>query len=194
MSRMPPDLAKTLDPSGKDIFAILIEEHRLVEKLGNEYQSSGDDKEKAGMAYNIIKLLSMHAAGEEMCLYPLMRVKLGDPAVNHALMEHQQVKEDLFALDNMTYGSAHFDEKLMSALNNTLQHVQEEEQQLFPALKSNSSNEEIAAATAEYVSSKPICPTRPHPQAPNRPPDNKLANTQAASLDKVRDAGRFSSA
>jgi len=194
MSRMPPDLSKTLDPTGKDIFSILIEEHRLVENLGKQYQASQDDKERAGIAYNVIKLLSMHAAGEEMALYPLMRLKLGDAAVEHALNEHQQVKLDLFALDNMTYGSAHFDEKLMSALSNTLQHVDEEENQLFPALKSKSTQAEIAQATTEYVAGKPICPSRPHPDAPNKPPANKLANTVAASEDKVRDAGRFSSA
>jgi len=37
-----------LDPSGKDIFTIIIEEHRIVEKLGQTYYASQNSHEKTG--------------------------------------------------------------------------------------------------------------------------------------------------
>jgi len=196
MSRMPIDLSKQQDPTGKDIFSLILEEHRLVEKLGNQYQSSNDINEKQGIAHNILKLLCLHAACEEMALYPVMRLKLpnGEALVNHALKEHQQVKKDLLVLDNMTVHSAHFDELLLKTLAEVEQHVKEEETELLPSLRKVCNSSDIANMTSEFITSKKIAPPRPHPDAPNRPPENKHANAVAAAEDAVRDAGRFSSA
>lgn len=196
MSSMTPDLSKTLDPSGKDIFAIILEEHRIVEKLGAAYHASNNQHEKQGLAHNIIKLLSIHAACEEMVLYPFMRAKLPDgPAmVQHALMEHQQVKLDLYALDNMLVNQVHFTERLDKCLAETLQHVQEEETDLLPKLRAVMQAAEIEQMTQEYIAAHKVAPSRPHPDAPNTPPENRHTNAVAHSLDATRDAGRFSAA
>jgi len=196
MPSMTPDLSKTLDPAGKDVFTIIIEEHRITEQLGNQYQQSQDHHERQSIAHNIIKLLSVHAACEEMALYPFMKEKLpnGPALVAHALTEHQQVKELLYALDNMQEGQSHFSEKLLECLAATLQHVKEEEEELLPALKSAMTQQEIQQMTEHFIASKKIAPSRPHPDAPNTPPENRIANGQAAPLDAARDAGRFSSA
>jgi len=190
------DLSKTLDPSGKDIFAIIIEEHRLVEKLGQTYYQSSNAHDKQGIAHNIIKLLSIHAACEEMVLYPFMRAKLpnGPAMVQHALNEHQQLKQDLYALDNMLVGQAHYDERLSKALSETLEHVKEEETDLLPTLRSAMDQSELQKLTEEYVAAHQVAPSRPHPEAPNTPPENRHTNAVAHSEDAGRDAGRFSSA
>jgi len=151
---------------------------------------------KQGIAHNIIKLLSIHAACEEMVLYPFMKAKLpnGPAMVQHALAEHSQLKEDLYALDNMLVGQSHFDERLTKALNETLQHVQEEETDLLPALRGVMDQNELQRLTEEYVAAHQMAPSRPHPEAPNQPPENRHANAVAHAEDAGRDAGRFSSA
>jgi len=190
------DLSKTLDPSGKDIFAIIVEEHRMVEKLGKEYHQSKDRHVKQGIAHNIIKLLCIHAACEEMVLYPFMRAKLADgPAmVQHALNEHQQLKQDLYTLDNMLVTQAHYDERLDKALAETLQHVEEEETDLLPKLRAAMNQSEMKTLTEQFIDAHKLAPSRPHPDAPNTPPENKHANSVAHAEDIARDAGRFSSA
>jgi len=190
------DLSKSLDPRGKDLFSLIIEEHRLVEKLGQSYYQSTNAHEKQGIAHNMIKLLSIHAACEEMVLYPFMRVKLPDgPAiVQHALNEHQQLKQDLYILDNMMVGQAHFDERLTKALNETLEHVKEEERDFLPKLRSAMDQNELQKLTEEFVAAHEIAPSRPHPEAPNTPPENRHINAVAHTEDAGRDQGRFSSA
>ena len=66
ISGVTTDLSKTLDPSGMGIVEIIKTEHHLVETLGKQYKQTKDDKEKQGIAHNIIKLLSIQAGCEEM--------------------------------------------------------------------------------------------------------------------------------
>ena len=159
---MTQDLSKQMDPTGKDVFAIIIEEHRMVDMLGEKYKQSGDNNEKQQIAHNIIKLLSLHAACEEMALYPFMKERLpdGPQLVAHALQEHLVVKELLFALDNAQVGQSHFDEKLLECLADVQQHVAEEEQQLLPALRQACSDDEVRVMTEQYITSQKISPTR----------------------------------
>ena len=159
---MTQDLSKQMDPSGKDVFTIIVEEHRMVDMLGAKYKQSQDSLEKQQIAHNIIKLLSLHAACEEMALYPVMKEKLPDGAqqVAHALHEHQVVKELLLLLDNSQVGHAHFDERLLECMADIQQHVAEEEQQLLPVLRQVCSDDEVRMMTEHYITSQKIAPTR----------------------------------
>ena len=167
---MTQDLSKQMDPTGKDVFAIIVEEHRMVDMLGQKYQQSEDHTEKQQIAHNIIKLLSLHAACEEMVIYPVMKERLpdGPQQVAHALQEHLVVKELLLQLDNSQVGQAHYDERLMECLADILQHVAEEEQQLLPALRQACSDEEVRMMTEQYISSQKIAPTRSDSSSTNR--------------------------
>jgi len=193
-SDLTKDLSKTLDPTGKNVIEIIKEEHRLVDTLYERYQSSHDVKEKQGIAYNIIKLLSIHGAAEEMSLYPYIKTRVpnGESIINHALNEHQQMKQDLYALDQLEFGAAGYDTKLAKAIQDTKHHVKEEESTVLPALEKNCSPDEIQKMTQQFISSKSMAPSRPHPDAPNEPPGNKVANSASVPLDAARDIGRFS--
>jgi len=194
-STMTRDLSKTLNPEGKDVIEIIIEEHRLVDSLGDRFQSETNLKEKQGIAHNLIKLLSIHAVCEEAALYPYMRKILpnGDRLVEHALREHQEIKEDLYRLDQMTIDQPGYSGQLMKALKDTQHHVKEEESELLPKLRAKSSAEELEQMRTEFLRAKAMAPSRPHPSAPNNPPMNKVVGAATMPVDAVRDAGRFSS-
>lgn len=193
-SDLTKDLSKTLDPTGKNVIEIIKEEHRIVATLGERYQNTTDPKQKQGIAYNIIKLLSIHGAAEEMSLYPFLKTRVpnGQSIVNHALKEHQEMKEDLYALDQMEFGAPGYDAKLLKALADVAHHVKEEESSVLPALEKNCSPDEIKKMTNDFIASKSMAPSRPHPDAPNEPPTNKVANVASVPLDAARDVGRFS--
>jgi len=193
-SSMTEDMSKKLDPTGKDVVSIIMEEHRLVEALGARFEKETNDKEKAGCAHNIIKLLSIHAVCEEAALYPWMRKNLpdGEKLVKHAIKEHQEIKEDLYAFDQMSVGDAGYDAKLRKLLRDTDHHVKEEESDLLPMLKQRASAPEMHEMTQSFINAQSMAPSRPHPSAPTEPPQNKIVAAATMPIDAVRDAGRFS--
>jgi len=194
-STLTADLSKELNPEGKDVVEIIVEEHRLVDALGERYQTETNVKEKQGIAHNIIKLLSIHSVCEEAALYPWMRKNLpnGDADVDHAIAEHQEIKEDLYKLDQMTIDQPGYDAQLMRALKDTQHHVKEEEKDLLPQIKQKSSPQELEQMRTDFLRAKMMAPSRPHPSAPTQPPANKVVAGMTMPVDAVRDAGRFSS-
>jgi len=190
------DLSKFVKPvDSQSVVDIIKEEHRLVDRLFNDYKSVTDPKQKQGIAYNVIKLLSIHGACEEMTVYPHLESKgaAGKALTEHALEEHLQMKKDLHDLDKMNYGDAGFDTKFQQVVTDTLTHVQGEESELLPTLQQLSTPQELMQLSKDFISAKSIAPSRPHPEAPNHSPLNKAANATAVPLDAARDMGRFTS-
>jgi len=194
-SSMTEDMSKKLNPEGKDVIEIIMEEHQLVDALGERYHTETNPKEKQGIAHNIIKLLSIHAACEEAALYPWMKKHFpnGEQLVAHAIHEHQNIKNDLYTLDQMKLGDAGYDSKLQKAMKDTKHHVQEEESDLLPTLRRRASKAELDEIRNSFLSAKTIAPSRPHPSAPTEPPQNKIVGAATMPIDAARDAGRFSS-
>lgn len=61
------DLSKFVKPvDSQSVVDIIKDEHRLVDRLFNDYKTVTDAKQKEGIAHNVIKLLSIHGACEEM--------------------------------------------------------------------------------------------------------------------------------
>jgi len=201
-----PGYMKTLDLSkvaaeetkNKDIVGILRAEHNLVTSLYKKFESSNDTTEKYSIAYNLIKLLSLHAAKEEMALYPIILQKFpnGQQIIEHALKEHLQVKQDLYELDqNMnTYSISQLSSKLAKAVQEVEHHVQEEEEQIMSKLSKYLTPQEMIQARDDFNSALSISPSRPHPDAPNTPPQNKVVNAATMPADAARDAARFAHA
>jgi len=158
-STMTQDLSKTLNPEGKDIVQIIVEEHRLVDALADRYKTETNPKEKQGIAHNIIKLLSIHSACEEASIYPFMRRHLpkGEELVQHAIKEHLAIKNDLYRLDQMSLGDAGYDDTLQKVMKDTQHHVKEEEEELLPTLKEKSSAEELEQMRTEFFEGEDDC-------------------------------------
>lgn len=191
------DLSKMAKPSeNQSVVDIIKEEHRLVDRLFNDYKTVTDAKQKEGIAHNVIKLLAIHGACEEMTVYPHLKQKGGEGValVNHALNEHVQMKKDLYDLDKMNYGDAGFDAKFQAVVTDVITHVQGEESELLPTLQRLSTPQELTQLSKDFISAKSMAPSRPHPDAPNEPPQNKIANTATVPLDAARDVGRFTHA
>jgi len=198
-----PGMMKTLDLSkvaaeevkDKDIVTIIRAEHTLVDKLAEKFQRTSNPTEKLSIAYNLIKLLSLHAAKEEMALYPFLRTKFpnGEQIVEHALKEHLQVKQDLYELDQQMSQSVtpQMEAKLMKTIKEVQHHVQEEEQQFLTKLDKYLTPAEMTKLRDDFNSALMTAPSRPHPDAPNTPPQNKVINAATMPADAARDAARF---
>ena len=173
-----------------DAIELLTSDHREVEQLFKQYEAAAND---GGVAHHaaeqIIRELSIHAAVEEMILYPMMRKV--DPnssgLVDHSLEEHQEVKEILAKVDGKPANDPEIRQLFMKLKSSVEEHVAEEEGKLFPALRSHVKQDELQELGDKMAKAKAMAPTHPHPNAPNTPPGNIMAGPLAAMGDKVRD-------
>ena len=121
--------------------------------------------------------LSVHASIEEEIFYPAARRSRRDAGdeVLEALEEHHLVKLTLAELEPMDPAHERYAAKVTVLIENVRHHVEEEEGQLFPAVRKSLDTKQLREIGGELVAAKHTAPTRPHPEAPDTPPGNIVA-------------------
>ena len=169
----------------------LQKDHRTVESLYSRFKSStGEGKRDALDA--IVRELSIHAVVEEQAVYPAMRAALpdGDARVEHAIEEHQQVKEVLAKVDGEDPDDPEIAALVRDMMREVIAHVAEEEEDLFPELKSLAGPDLYTEMAEKAEKARSTAPTRPHPHAPNEGTGQAVAGAVAGVVDKARDKVR----
>lgn len=174
-----------------DVITLLTTDHREVDGLLNDLLAgkvTGDDRAQA--ISTIVRELSMHAAAEEMVLYPELRDLLpdGDQLADEALSEHQNIKEVLNDLDGKSPDDPGVMEAIASVATEVRHHVEEEEGELFVKLRDSASPDRLMELGDLIERAKKAAPTHPHPNAPNTPPGNMILGPPTALFDRMRDA------
>ncbi|HEX8004772.1 MAG TPA: hemerythrin domain-containing protein [Mycobacteriales bacterium] len=175
----------------RDGIKVLKDEHRRMVELFQQIEETpitNGDRRKA-VFEQVSTALSVHAVAEEELLYPLLRrsVPDGERLVEHALDEHQTVKETLARLERMSADNLDFEGELRTLMTNVREHIQEEEGELLPLLRQHVDQKTLDALGPQLQAAEAMAPTRPHPNAPNTPPGNVLAGAGAMIVDKARD-------
>lgn len=187
-----------MDQTKKDGITLLKDDHREVVELFERIEAIPSDapatseqmKTRRALFEQVSQELSRHAVAEEELLYPLVRSKIpnGNELADHALEEHQEVKETLARLEKMSLDALDFEPEFRTLTTNVREHVQEEEGEFFPLLEQHLSREELETLGTNLAAAKMLAPTRPHPNAPNQPPFNVLAGVPVAAVDRITDA------
>ncbi len=173
-----------------DVTELLRNEHREAEAAFALFDQMSDPGTRRELAGTLSKALSIHAGVEELVVYPVIRDKVqgGKDMINHALQEHQQVKELLVEIEKTAKtGDAQLAVLVHRLKSATLDHVAEEEGEVLPKLREALSKDELRDLGLKLMEAEQHAPTHPHPHAPNRPPANKVADMAAFVLDKARD-------
>ena len=176
-----------------DAIELLVADHRTVEQMFTQYNAASNDAGVANhVAAEIVKELSVHAVIEEQVLYPTVRRSLpdGGALADHALEEHQELKELLAEVDGRDASDPQIRSTLGRIEKAVTEHVEEEERDLFPKLLSECGQDDLQRMGKAMEFAKSIAPTHPHPNAPNQPPGNIVVGLGAAVIDKVRDAAK----
>ena len=166
---------------------MLTDDHRQVEELFVRFEKSGDGahKRRQDLVQRITEALSIHASIEEEIFYPAARRFVADAGddVLEALEEHHLVKLTLAELETMDPGHERYGAKVTVLIENVRHHVDEEEGELFPTIRKALDTAQLRKIGDELVAAKRTAPTRPHPEAPDTPPGNIVAQVLTAPLD-----------
>lgn len=172
-----------------DAITLLKNDHKAVSKLFREFERAKDDATRHDAVRQIIEELSRHAVIEEQVFYPAVREAVPDTedTVLESLEEHHIVKWTLSELDGMKSDHERFVAKATVLIENVRHHIEEEEQELFPAVRGALGRKKLAEIGDAMAQAREKAPTRPHPRAPDTPPGNVVAGTAASIADKARD-------
>jgi hemerythrin-like domain-containing protein len=127
-----------------DPMTILKADHREAKKLLNKLAESEEGNERQKMAKELEKALTLHMQLEEMLVYPLVKKDVGAEDEEEAQIEHQLARDGLQKMMSLVsmpgFGAAV--EMLLGGIEH---HVEEEEGELLPELKSALGREEWLA-------------------------------------------------
>jgi len=176
----------------RDMIEILKHDHREVEEMFDQLESLGatrDDSAKKDLVDKVTIELVRHSAVEEMYLYPAARRALpnGDALADDEIKEHAEAEQLMKDLEDLAPG-ADYDAKLRKLMASVREHIKEEEQALFVELAKECTPADLKDLGGKITAAKKLAPTRPHPDAPDTPPANKVTGPAMGLVDRVRDA------
>ncbi|MDQ6696157.1 MAG: hemerythrin domain-containing protein, partial [Actinomycetota bacterium] len=177
-----------------DAIDLLRSDHRTVEQLFTRYEATTDQaiKTRDDLARDIIKELSIHAVIEEMVFYPAVRLTVPDESddVLEALEEHHVVKWTLSELEKLDASDERFHPKVTVLIESVRHHVEEEEGEMFPAVRNKLSDAQLDDLGNRLDAAKQGAPTHPHPRSPATPPGNAVGGAVASVMARARALGR----
>lgn len=114
-------------------------DHRKVEQMFDQYEDekeSGEDA-KRELAQRICMELKVHTQVEEEIFYPWVRENAEESdLVEEAQVEHQSAKDLIAQIEGATEIDETFDAKVKVLGEYVKHHVQEEENEMFPQVRS----------------------------------------------------------
>ena len=121
---------------------VLEQDHDAVDALFKQYESDKDEMkpaQKQKLATQICEMLTVHATIEEEIFYPAVR-NLDEEVrdlVSEAAVEHQTLKDLVSRLESAPTDDPLYDAGVKVLSEYVKHHVREEENELFPKVKSS---------------------------------------------------------
>jgi hemerythrin-like domain-containing protein len=126
-----------------DAIKLLKIQHEEVKELFKAYENASDDDEKDDVFAEIADNLAAHSTIEEKLFYPAVYVGELADQLKEAVEEHLSAKRVIADLLSMDVEDENFDAKVKVLKEQIEHHVEEEENELFKAVKQTLSNEEL---------------------------------------------------
>lgn len=135
-----------------DAVQILVQDHREVEQLLEQYEQSKDPS----VAEHICTELTVHTAIEEKVVYPVLAsgVEGGEGMRSHSEEEHQKVKDLIFEVERVGLSGSRVPELMTRIKQAVMEHVEDEEQRVFPKMQEDLGAEQIEALGQKVTETK----------------------------------------
>jgi hemerythrin superfamily protein len=167
------ELDEKTESAKGDVIGLIKADHRKVDLLFAEYDSSKKASDKKVLLEQIVKELNIHAAAEEKLVYPSLKEHDKD-GVNEAYEEHHVVEGVLSELLSVQEIDELVDAKVKVLSELVKHHVKEEEKTLLPEIKASGAN--LTELGAEFKAEKE--------RLKSSPPKPGQANTNAKAFKK----------
>jgi hemerythrin superfamily protein len=116
---------------------LLEDDHQEVQGYFDAYEELEDDDAKAALSAKICTALKVHTQIEEELFYPAARkATKDDDLLDEAKVEHDGAKTLIEEIEAMEVGDDLYDAKVKVLGEQIKHHVKEEEEELFPEVKS----------------------------------------------------------
>ncbi len=135
---------------------LLKADHDVVADLFKKVES-GNESEHPAIFKKIKAELDVHTHIEETIFYPKLKAEGSKELVDivlEGIEEHRQVKMFLRELDALADDSEKFEPKLMVLIEDVEHHVKEEENEMFPLVKSRFDSAVLDELGAEMEAEK----------------------------------------
>lgn len=161
-----------------DAVKLLMEDHRRVEDLIARFESLHERAAKVKIVQELSQELNLHAQEEETIFYPAFRSAAKDEGmVQHALEEHQEVKDLLNSLTD-ELSDQELTSKIMELKQLLQDHVQEEEEEMFPKAREALGDSELERLGDRIDQSKPQLMEKLPPLKITMAPESKVEERQ----------------
>jgi|SRR5215213_2213503 len=117
---------------------LLEADHQEVDGFFDEYENLEDADEKERMTLKICLALTIHTQIEEEIFYPAARDAIENAKlIDEAIVEHASAKQLIAEIEEMDPSDELYDAKVKVLGEQVRHHVEEEEDELFPEIKSS---------------------------------------------------------
>jgi hemerythrin-like domain-containing protein len=148
-----------------DAIVLLKDEHKEIRKAFRDYSAAGEraEKRKGQLVDRIIELLTIHTYIENEVMYPRVRELLPDleDDVLESYEEHHVADLLVMELAAMSPGDERFDAKTTVLIENVEHHMDEEEEEWFPQVRSGLGRKQLQEIGAEMIRKRKKAPRRP---------------------------------
>jgi len=148
-----------------DAIVLLKEDHKTVEKLFKQFEQADEEalEEKRKLVDSIIEELTVHAYIEEEIFYPAAREAVPETKdhVLESVEEHHVVVWMLSELLDLDARDETFDAKVTVLTENVRHHVEEEEDEWFPEVRSAMGRKQLQELGQRMIDARSSAPTNP---------------------------------
>ena len=151
------------DSKQQDAVALLKADHREVEELFEKFEKAKGDGAKEKLALKICMELTVHAQIEEEIFYPAAREAVPETKdhVLESVEEHHVVVWMLSELRGLDPADETFDAKVTVLTENVRHHVEEEEDEWFPEVRSALGRKRLQELGQRMIDARSGAPTNP---------------------------------
>jgi hemerythrin superfamily protein len=137
---MPNTAKSVINLAGKaqEATRLLRADHKLVNELFEQFESSRSSAKKQELVAQICMELTIHAQIEEEIFYPAVQQALKDKTlVPEAKVEHETVKYLIAQIQEESPDSELWEAKVTVLAEYVKHHVKEEQNEMFPKVKAS---------------------------------------------------------
>jgi hemerythrin superfamily protein len=148
-----------------DAIVILKEDHKEIRRLFKEFQKAGENATatKGKLVDAILEALTVHTYIENECMYPEVRKLLPDldQDILESYEEHHVADVLCAELAAMKSDDEHFEAKTTVLIENVEHHIEEEETDWFPKVRTGLGRNQLQDIGARMLDLKKKAPRHP---------------------------------